>query len=187
MISNNNEILQAAKKNLDTLGNALGQKIGATVESDKSNNIDTSASLATFKASFTQTGTLKKIPDDVYKKIAESINGAIPASIFTKYSTNEAKLIQQVATQIGKLLSSIDDQKISVKEGSKTVTYTINFAGSHLGVKGSFINVSNGKSDSWLNWKNETSGKTAMAQYCAALYQLGKDTTNNVWKCRELV
>ena len=177
------KLLQTAKNNLDKLGDALGKQVGTAVTSSTNSTVDASSKLAAVKSSFaTPVGTLKKIPEEVYKKIAEALNSAIPESIFTKYSTNEGKLIKQVATQIGKVLSSIDDQKVTVKENGKNVTYTIKFEGSHLGVKGSFINVSNGKNDSWLNWKNETSGKTAMAEYCAALYQLGKDVTNKFWK-----
>ena len=177
------KLLQTAKNNLDKLGDALGKQVGTAVTSSTNSTVDASSKLAAVKSSFaTPVGTLKKIPEEVYKKIAEALNSAIPESIFTKYSTNEGKLIKQVATQIGKVLSSIDDQKVTVKENGKNVTYTIKFEGSHLGVKGSFINVSNGKNDSWLNWKNETSGKTVMAEYCAALYQLGKDVTNKVWK-----
>lgn len=178
MADDNKKLLQATKKNLDALGDALGKKLGAAIEKQDAGN--TTSNLAAVKESFAKTaGTLTKIPDEVYKKIAEALNAnAKIKSIFTTYSANEGKCIKQVATQIGKLLSKIDDIKVPVKVSGKTVTYTVKFAGSHLGVSGSFINVIQGKKNSWLNWKDESTGKNAMAQYCLSLYNLGKSVTN---------
>ncbi|MBR0288602.1 MAG: hypothetical protein IJQ82_06440, partial [Selenomonadaceae bacterium] len=105
-------------------------------------------------------------------------------SIFVRYSTNEGTLIKQVATQIGKVLSKISDLKIPVEEKDKngkktTVTYTVKFLGSGIGVSGSGIQVSNGKNESYLNFKNETANaKKAMSQYCVSLYNLGKAVTD---------
>jgi len=178
MAEDNKKLLQAAKKNLDALGDALGKKIGAAIEKQDAGN--TTSTLAAVKESFTKpAGTLTTIPDEVYKKVAEALNAnAKIKSIFTTYSANEGKCIKQVATQIGKLLSKIDDIKVPVKVSGNTVTYTVKFAGSHLGVSGSFINVIQGKKNSWLNWKDESTGKNAMAQYCLSLYNLGKSVTN---------
>lgn len=178
MAEDNKKLLQSAKKNLDVLGDALGKKLGAAIE--KQDAGETTSTLAAVKESFTKpAGTLTTIPDEVYKKVAEALNAnAKIKSIFTTYSANEGKCIKQVATQIGKLLSKIDDIKVPVEENGKTVTYTVKFDGSHLGVSGSFINVIQGKKNSWLNWKDESTGKNAMAQYCLSLYNLGKSVTN---------
>lgn len=83
------KLLQAAKNNLDKLGDALGRQVGTAVTSSTNSTVDASSKLAAVKSSFaTPVGTLKKIPEEV----------------------------------------------------------------------------------------------TVMAEYCAALYQLGKDVTNKVWK-----
>ncbi|MBR4641860.1 MAG: hypothetical protein IKO74_03950 [Selenomonadaceae bacterium] len=178
MAEDNKKLLQTAKKNLDTLGDALGKKIGAAIENQDAGNV--TSNLEAVKKSFTKpVGMLTTIPDEVYKKIAEALNeNKKIKSIFTTYSKNEGECIKQVATQIGKLLSKIDDIPVPVKENGKTVTYTVKFDGSHLGVSGSFINVIQGKKNSWLNWKDEQTGKNAMAQYCLSLYNLGKSVTN---------
>lgn len=175
MASDKEKLLKTAKKNFDAIGDALGKKLGAAIE-----NQDTAAEssgLEQVKKSFTKpSGTLTKIPDEVYKKIAETLNdNAQISSIFTKYSTDEGKCIKQVATQIGKLLKKLDDiKKIPVKENGNTVNYKVEFSGSRLGVIGSFIKVSRGNQNSWINWKDEATGKNAMAQYCASLYNLGQ-------------
>lgn len=177
------ELLTSAKKNLDAFGNALGKKVGANIT--QGGEVD-SSKLDAVKKSFTKTGTLTIIPDEVYKKIAEAIYDKIDQSIFVRYSTNEGTLIKQVATQIGKVLSKISDLKVPVEEkdknGKKTkVTYTVKFLGSGIGVSGSGIQVSNGKgkNDSYLNFKNETANaKKAMSQYCVSLYNLGKAVTD---------
>ncbi|MBR7025643.1 MAG: hypothetical protein IKI08_06510 [Selenomonadaceae bacterium] len=178
MAEDNKKLLQTAKKNLDALGDALGKKIGAAIENQDAGNV--TSNLEAVKKSFTKpVGILTTIPDEVYKKIAEALNeNKKIKSIFTTYSKNEGECIKQVATQIGKLLSKIDDIKVPVKENGKTVTYTVKFAGSHLGLSGSFINVIQGKKNSWLNWKDEKTGKNAMAQYCLSLYNLGKSVTD---------
>ena len=178
MASDKEKLLKAAKTNLDAIGNALGEKLGAAIE--KQDTSAKSSGLEQVKKSFTKpVGTLTIIPDDVYKKIAETLNdNAKISSIFIEYSTNEGKCIKQVATQIGKLLKKLDDIKVPVEENGKTVTYKVEFSGSHLGVSGSFINVSRGNKDSWINWKDEATGKNAMAQYCASLYNLGQRVTS---------
>lgn len=171
------ELLTSAKKNLDAFGNALGKQVGANIT--QGGEVD-SSKLDAVKKSFTKTGTLTTIPNDVYKKIAEAIYDKIDQSIFVRYSTNEGTLIKQVATQIGKVLSKISDLKIPVeskdKSGKKTtVTYTVKFLGSGIGVSGSGIQVYDGTNYSYLNFKNETANaKKAMSQYCVSLYNLGK-------------
>lgn len=178
MAEDNKKLLQTAKKNLDALGNALGKKIGASIE--KQNSGDANSKLESVKESFIKpVGTLTTITGEVYKKIAETLNANSKIkSILTTYSTQEGKCIKQVAVQIGKLLSKLDDMKVPVEENDKTVTYTVKFEGSHLGVSGSFIHVLRGKKDSWINWKDDHAGKVAMAQYCLSLYNLGKEVTD---------
>ena len=178
MADDKKKILQAAKKNLDALGDALGKKIGAAIE--KQDISAESSGLEQVKSSFTKPiGTLSTIPAKVYKKIAETLNdNSKISSIFTEYSTDEGKCIKQVATQIGKLLKKLDDIKVTVEENDKIIIYKVEFSGSRLGVSGSFIKVSRGNKNSWINWKDEATGKNAMAQYCASLYNLGKKVTS---------
>ena len=135
MANVNEKILTTAKNNLDALGNALGKKVGAAIKSDAKNATNLNA-----KDLFTTTGTMK-IPEAVYNAVAKAISDNVPKSIYTKYSENEGELIKQVSTQVGKLLSSIDEFPVSVKEGGKTVKYTVKFNGSKLGVNGGFISV----------------------------------------------
>lgn len=166
------ELLTSAKKNLDAFGNALGKQVGANIT--QGGEVD-SSKLDAVKKSFTKTGTLTTIPNDVYKKIAEAIYDKIDQSIFVRYSTLEGTLIKQVATQIGKVLSKISDLKVPVKD----VTYTVKFLGSGIGVSGSGIKVSDGTNYSYLNFKNETANaKKAMSQYCVSLYNLGKSVSD---------
>ncbi|MBR0288613.1 MAG: hypothetical protein IJQ82_06495, partial [Selenomonadaceae bacterium] len=110
------ELLTSAKKNLDAFGNALGKQVGANIT--QGGEVD-SSKLDAVKKSFTKTGTLTTIPNEVYKKIAEAVYDKIDQSIFVRYSTNEGTLIKQVATQIGKVLSKISDLKIPVEEKDK--------------------------------------------------------------------
>lgn len=174
------ELLTSAKKNLDTFGEALGQKLDNVVKVD-------STKLDAVKRSFSKTGTLT-IPNDVYEKIAEAINNdAKTQKIFKKYSKNEATLIQQVAAQISTLLKSIETQTVTVKEKNSsgkeiTVNYTIEYLGAGIGLKNSGIRISKGTSSAFLNFIGDNSAKTAMAQYCVSLYNLGKEVINNTLK-----
>jgi len=178
MANDKEKLLKTTKKNFDTIGDALGKKLGAAIE--KQDSTAESSGLEQVKNSFTKpVGTLTKIPDEVYKKIAETLNdNAKISSIFIEYSTDEGKCIKQVATQIGRLLKKLDVIKIPLKENGKTINYKVEFSVSHLGVSGSFIKVSRGNNSSWINWKDADTGKNAMAQYCASLYNLGKKVTS---------
>ena len=171
-----NEILTSAEKNLDALGDALGKKIGTTI--NLGGEVD-AGKLEAVKKSFTTSGTLDTIPEDVYKKIAATLNdNSKIKSIFEKYSTQEAECIKQVAAQVAALLKKIKSQTFPVGDE----TYTIEYFGAGAGVSGSGIRVSNGTDYSFLNFKNDKTAKDAMAQYCVALYDLGKKEMTQVLK-----
>ena len=173
------KLLQAAKNNLDKLGDALGQQVGAELQSGNTNATkDVSDKLTKFKNSFANpNGTLQNIPEEVYKAIAEALN-VTAKSIFTTYSSNGGELIQQIAANINTLLPTIADKKVPVIENGKKVYYTIKFNLPSNGV----VQVSKGKESSILSWKTkgETSGKNAMAQYMVSLANLEKSLSLSV-------
>ena len=80
------------------------------------------------------------------------------------------------------MLSDFNDIKVPVKENGKTVTYTVEFPWSLFAISGGEIKVSNGSQNWKLKFKNNTTAKNAMAEYCVALHNLGKKVLNNVLK-----
>ena len=187
----NSKFLQTAKEDLDRIEDVISTKLSSAVNSSSSTiNIDSSSALATFKSNVSVsaglTGKKINVPDEVYVAFAKAINNAISAineTFFEKYSTDENKLVKQLANQIGTILSSIDDEKVPVKDKAtgKTTTYTISFTGSSIGLKG-FASVSDGKDSSYLIYQNANTWKTVLAKFCASLYQLEHDLINKVWK-----
>ena len=173
MADNNDKILEAAKKNLKALGNALGKTVGAALKADQAANVtNLYLQLTDVKNSFTRIyGKLKNIPDEVYTEIAKTLISEIDSIIFVKYSSDKNELVKQVVNQIGKFFTKIDDKKITVNG----TDYKISFKGSRLGLKGKFIRVSNGNKDLWLNWKSDSYGKKLMAQYVISLFNLDKN------------
>lgn len=163
----NDEILVAAKKNLKALGDSLGKTVATILKTDNmTNSTDLYLQLIDVKESFTRIyGKLKEIPDLVYTEIAKTLITEIDSIIFTKYSKDE--LLDQIATQIEKIFTKIDDKEITV--GDKT--YKISFKGSNFGLKGKFIRISDGDKESWLNWNTGSYNKSVMARYVVSIFK----------------
>lgn len=117
-----------------------------------------------------------------------AVLNTIKDSNIDKYETNQNKLANQIYAQIKGGLKS-GSKKIILGNGSKKITYTVNytiFAQSFggIGAQVSWANVEwkDAKNKSYsvhivANSKNENM-KKALASYCAVLAQLNKD----VWK-----
>lgn len=168
MATANEKLLQAALNNIKALGNALGKTVAATLEADNvTNSTNLYLQLVDVKESFTEIyGKLENIPDEIYTAIAKTLIGEIDSIVFTKYSKDD--LVSQLVTQIGKIFTKIDDQRITV-DGT---TYKISFKGSRLGLKGKFIRVTADGEEQWLNWKSESYGKSVMARYLISVFKL---------------
>ena len=163
----NDEILAAAKKNLKALGDSLGKTVATILKTDNmTNSTDLYLQLIDVKESFTRIyGKLKEIPDEVYVEIAKTLITEIDSIIFTKYSKDE--LLDQIATQIEKIFTKIDDKEVTV-DGT---TYKISFKGSKFGLKGKFIRISDGDKESWLNWNTGSYNKSVMARYVVSIFK----------------
>ena len=136
----------------------------------------------------TITGYKGTLPDEVLEAFATAVLNTIKDSNIDKYETNQNKLANQIYAQIKGGLKS-GSKKIILGNGSKKITYTVNykiFAQSFggIGAQVSWANVEwkDAKNKSYsvhivANSKNENM-KKALASYCAVLAQLNKD----VWK-----
>ena len=136
----------------------------------------------------TITGYKGILPNEVLEVFATSVLDALKDSNIDKYETNQIKLANQVYNQI-KGGSKSGSKKIILGNGSKKITYTVNYKILAQSFKGngtqvSFANVEwkDAKNKSYsvhivANSKNENM-KKALASYCAVLAQLNKD----VWK-----
>ena len=174
------ELLTSAKKNLDTLGDALGKKLGTAIKKD---SLDTDSILSDLETKIDMQVLHGKmtIPPAVYEKFAQSIYEKVKSNAGSKkYSTDMTTLTKQFLSDISGAIGKIDDVKYYDKK--KKITYTIHFelTYSMLGQSVISANVSDGTNKAQLT--ATTSAKNALADYFAALYQLEKNLSDKVLK-----
>ena len=124
------------------------------------------------------------LPDGVYKAIGQTINTAIGESSLDKYSTNQEKMVSQIASQIKSGLK-YEKNKVTIDKVDYTVTVDTQ---TFFGIGNRFIDVT---------WESKTNKKVVtntvkfgltnvltdsaangIAKFCAALAQLNSD----LWK-----
>ena len=174
------ELLTSAKKNLDTLGDALGKKLGTAIKND---SLDTDSILSDLETKIDMQVLHGKItiPPAVYEKFAQSIYEKVKSNAGSKkYSTDMTTLTKQFLSDISGAIGKIDDVKYYDKK--KKITYKIHFelTYSMLGQSVISATVSDGTNKAQLT--ATTSAKNALADYFAALYQLEKNLSDKVLK-----
>ena len=189
------KLLQAAKNNLDKLGTELGKKIGAVVSETNVEKIttalDSSSALSDLKSTIKTTvlkGRSMFIPSTVYEKMADSVYEKILSTADAEnYSTDDATLTKQFLGEINSAFGKIPDTSVTATitdddDNSREVTYTIEFDLSFTlkGVGVTAVTVSDGENTSKLLLT--TGGKKNLAQYCAALFQLKRELSNEIWR-----
>lgn len=189
------KLLQAAKNNLDKLGTELGKKIGAVVSETNVEKIitalDSSSALSDLKSTIKTTvlkGKSMFIPSTVYEKMADSVYEKIlNIADEEDYSTDDDTLTKQILGEINSAFGKIPDTTVTATitdddDNSREVTYTIEFDLSFTlkGVGVTAVTVSDGENTSKLLLT--TGGKKNLAQYCAALFQLKRELSNEIWR-----
>ena len=174
------KILQTAKDNLKTLGDALGKELSGAIEADRmANATELYLQLANVKDSFIKIYgdlDLDDIPDEIYTEMTRSLIESMDEIVMADYSGNREELLEKIADQIGNLFTKIDDIELNI-DG---VDYEVAFKGSRLGLKGYFIRVSNDDDEVWINWKSSSYGQSVMARYAISLFQLDKILNDSV-------
>ena len=189
------KLLQAAKNNLDKLGEEVGKKIGAAIENYDVEKITTAldsiSSLADFKETIKTTvlkGKNMFIPPEVYEKMAQSVYERILGDADDKdYSTDDTTLVKQILGKIVDGFGEIADTSVTAtvtddEDSSREVTYTITFdlSFSLKGLSVTAVTVSDGTNTSKLLLT--TTSRENLAEYCASLYQIKRELTNEIWR-----
>lgn len=175
------KILDKAKEYLEAAQEKVAENIQTKAEG--TDFIDADSFLKEFKdnavTGYAITGDNFEIPEEVYKKISESIYDKIKAnSTFKKFATSENGIVKDVAKIISALGSKPADTTATATVKGKEITYKINFDKSFTGVTAA--EVSNGASTRDIIFTEVNA--ELVANYCKALYQLANDLNQKVYK-----
>ena len=175
-MATNDLLLQMAKESLDAVGNVLGEKVseGISLVSTDSDEVES------FKDSVKYSvGTLKDIPDEVYREIMTAYYDALDgdnAKIILKELTSKGKSFsEKVENIIDTLTRPVNSRTIELDDD----TYKISFPLSKIGVD-SVAMVTQGKNFSLLNWESEFFGKTALFKYFLSFWNIQQKLSDAV-------
>jgi len=171
----NDLLLQMAKESLNAIGNVLGEKINEGITLFNSDD-----ELADFKSSCKEpVGTLKDIPDEVYRGIMDSYYDALKekdsGAVFDQLKASNKSWTEKVSDVIETLTRPVSSSEVEV-DGD---TYKIFFPLSKIGID-SVATVTQGSKVSVLNWDNEFFGKSSMFKYFLSLWNIEKRLSNEV-------
>ena len=171
----NDLLLQMAKESLNAIGNVLGEKINEGITLFNSDD-----ELADFKSSCKNpVGTLKDIPDEVYRGIMDSYYDALKekdsGAVLDRLKASDKSWTEKVSDVIETLTRPVSSSEVEV-DGN---TYKISFPLSKVGID-SVATVTQGSKVSVLNWDNEFFGKSSMFKYFLSLWNIEKKLSNEV-------
>jgi len=171
----NDLLLQMAKESLNAIGNVLGEKINEGITL-----FDSDDELADFKSSCKNpVGTLKNIPDEVYRGIMDSYYDALKekdsGAVLDQLRQSDKSWTEKVSDVIETLTRPVSSSEVEV-DGN---TYKIFFPLSKVGID-SVATVTQGSKVSVLNWDNEFFGKSSMFKYFLSLWNIEKRLSNEI-------
>ena len=171
----NDLLLQMAKESLNAIGNVLGEKINEGITLFNSDD-----ELADFKSSCQKpVGTLKNIPDEVYRGIMDSYYDALKekngGAVLDQLRESNKSWTEKVSDVIETLTRPVSSSEIEV-DGDN---YKISFPLSKVDVD-SMATVTQGSKVSVLSWDNEFFGKSSMFKYFLSLWNIEKRLSNEV-------
>ncbi len=176
-MATNDLLLEMAKESLNAIGNVLGEKVSegiSLISSDKDE-------LDNFKSSCKKpVGTLKDIPDEVYREVMNSYYDALKekdsGKVFDEITASGKNWTEKISDVLDTLTRPTETKYVAI-EGEDN--YKISFPLSRVGVD-SIATVTRGSKVSVLSWDNEFFGKTSLFKYFVSLWTIEKRLSDEV-------
>ncbi|MBR4152723.1 MAG: hypothetical protein IKT98_07155 [Selenomonadaceae bacterium] len=175
-MTTNDLLFEMATASMDAIGNVIGEKVseGISLISEDDDQ------LASFKSSCKKpVGTLKNIPDEVYREIMDLYYDALEekdaGEVFNILKASGKTWDEKVDDVKDMLTRPVSGKSVEV-DGD---TYKISFPLSKLGID-SVAQIKSGSKISYLNWDNEFFGKTALFKYFFSLWTIEERLADEV-------
>lgn len=167
-MATNDLLLQMAEESLDAIGDVLGEKVreGISLVSSDEDELDN------FKSSCKKpVGTLKDIPDEVYREVMTAYYDALKekdaGTVIKQLAASGKDLDEKIEGVIETLTRPVSSRSVSVDND----TYKISFPLSKVGIN-SVAQITRGNKISYLKWGDEFFGKTALFKYFVSLWRI---------------